>query len=67
MLSPSAGYDIVDIKPDMKILPSPYDAFIGSFRGKKFEISLADLANIYKVFDEFIKQWAMVLDKLLIV
>ena len=56
MLSPSAGYDIVDIKPDMKILPSPYDAFIGSFRGKKFEISLADLANIYKVFDEFIKR-----------
>ena len=56
MLSPAAGYDFVNINEDMKILPSPYDAFIGSFRGKEFKMSLPDLTNIYKMFDEFIKK-----------
>lgn len=56
MLSPAAGYDFVKINEDMKILPSPYDAFIGSFRGKEFKMSLPDLMNIYKMFDEFIKK-----------
>lgn len=56
MLSPSAGYDAVEINPDMKILPSPYDAFIGEFRGKKFEMSIPDLINIYEVFDKFMKR-----------
>lgn len=46
-------YDHVELHPDLKILPSPYDVVKGEWRGQKLEMTLDDLFEVYTQMDVF--------------